>query len=286
MRAAVAALFSCTLYVGMNNLLASVAHHGYLLVFVVVFAEAAGLPAPAALALVAAGAACASHLLSAPLSFLVAGIAMMLGDIILFFLGRTAGWRLLSILCQLSMNPESCILRSAESFYKHGKVTLLFAKFIPGVNTMAPPLAGSMKMRPAQFLRLDLAGTCLYILAYGALGYIFRDFVVRITHGLQSAGHAFGEVLVVAIVFYVAYRIWQYRRYQVTDMVPRIAVEELAKRMTTQGAGDLLIMDVRSHGYYDSGAARIAGSIRLEPNQLAQEIESLPKDKDIFLYCT
>lgn len=270
----------------MNNLLTAVAHHGYLLLFAVVFAEAAGLPAPAALALVAAGAACASHLLSTPLSFLLAAAAMVLGDIILFFLGRATGWRLLSVLCQLSMNPEGCILRSAESFYKHGKVTLLFAKFVPGVNTMAPPLAGSMKMRPAQFLRLDSAGVCLYIFAYGGLGYIFRAFVIRITLGLQSAGQAFGEVLIIAIVVYIAYRIWQYRRYQITDIVPRIAVAELAKRIATHGAGDSLIVDVRSHGYYDSGAARIAGSIRLEPNQLTQEIESLPKDKDIFLYCT
>ena len=270
----------------MNGLLQLVAHHGYLLVFLLVLAEAIGLPAPAALALVAAGAAAGAHLMSLPLAAVTALIGMMLGDIVLYYAGRYTGWGLLSFLCGLSMSPETCILRSAESFYKHGKVTLLFSKFVPGVNTMAPPLAGSMKMRLGQFLRLDFAGACLYVLGYGALGYIFRDFVVRITHGIQSAGQVFAEVLTVAIVAYVAYRIWQYRRYRVTDMVPRIAVEELAKRMTTQGTSDILIVDVRSHGYYDTGAARIAGSVRIEPNQLIQEIESLPKDKDIYVYCT
>lgn len=56
-----------------------------------------------------------------------------------------------------SLNPESCILRSADSFYRRGRVLLVFAKFLPGINTMAPPLAGSMNMRVRQFLLLDLA---------------------------------------------------------------------------------------------------------------------------------
>jgi rhodanese-related sulfurtransferase len=45
-------------------------------------------------------------------------------------------------------------------------------------------------------------------------------------------------------------------------------------------------VDVRSHGYYDAGAARIKGSIRLEPNNLTEELKTLPKDKDIYVYCT
>jgi len=269
----------------MNDVLSAVWHHGYLLVFLIVLAEACGLPAPAALALVAAGAAAAAHILSPGLTLLAALSAMMFGDIMLFALGRYTGWALMAVLCRLSMNPETCILRSAESFYKYGKVTLLFAKFVPGINTMAPPLAGSMKMRPWQFLRLDFLGAFLYIGAYLGVGYVFRDFVVKITHGLQGAGHVMGEVIALAIVAYIVYRVVQYRRYQMTDVVPRISVVELAKRMST-GGDELLIIDVRSHGYYDSGAARIAGSIRLEPNQLVKEIESLSKDKDIYVYCT
>lgn len=269
----------------MNHLLNTISHHAYLLVFLIVLAEAVGLPAPAALALIAAGAAIAAHAMS-PLGTLGNALAaMMIGDLILFFVGRYAGWALLANLCRLSLNPESCILRSAESFYKHGKVTLLFAKFIPGVNTMAPPLAGSMKMRTSLFLQLDFAGASLYTLAYLAIGYVFRDFVARITRGLQAAGHAAAEVVVAAVVVFVVYRVVKYRRYKLTDVAPRIAVSELARRLAMNN-GDVLIVDVRSHGYYDSGAARIAGSVRLEPNQLAEEVKSLSREKDIFVYCT
>src|SRR5215469_2172022 len=158
----------------MHSLLAAIARHGYVLLFAVVFAEAAGLPAPAALALIAAGAASAAHLLSPPVAFAIAITATLLGDFLLFFAGRYTGWGLLGVLCRLSANPETCIFRSAESFYKHGKITLVFAKFIPGINTMAPPLAGSMRMKTEQFLRFDLAGACLYTLCYGALGFLFH----------------------------------------------------------------------------------------------------------------
>src|SRR5438477_1051508 len=209
------------LYCGyaMNSLLEQISHHGYLLVFLMVFAEAAGLPAPAALALVAAGAAAAAHILAVPEVLLAAIAGTMLGDLLLFLLGRYTGWALLSFICGLSLNPETCILRSAESFYKRGRMTLLFAKFIPGVNTMAAPLAGSMKMLPLQFLRLDLAGACLYILAYGALGYLFRDFVAKITQGLQSAGHVLAAAIAVVVGIYLVYRVVQYRRYRISGVV-------------------------------------------------------------------
>lgn len=277
-------LFSCSLYF-VNDFLVTVWRHGYLLVFAIVLAEACGLPAPAALALVAAGAASAAHIMSAPTAIAFAMLGMLLGDLLLFLLGRYMGWALLSVLCRVSLNPETCILRSAEIFYKRGKLTLLFAKFIPGINTMAPPLAGSMKMRLGQFLRFDLAGAFLYAVTYTMTGYVFRDFVVRITRGIQGATHVLTEVILAAVVLYIIYRVYQYRRYRVTDIVPRIAVQELAKRISVSDH-DLMIVDVRSHGYYDSGAARIAGSMRFEPNQLTEELNSLPKDKDIFVYCT
>jgi membrane protein DedA with SNARE-associated domain len=270
----------------MNHLLAALAHHGYLLLFLVVLAEAIGFPVPAALALVAAGAASAAKVLYAPVALAVALGAMLCGDSLLFVLGRYTGWGLLGFLCRVSANPETCILRSAESFYKRGKLTLVFAKFIPGLNTMAPPLAGSMKMRPQQFLRLDFAGASLYILAYGGLGFLFRDFVTSITRGFHTAGHVVTVALVIAMIGYIGYRIHIFQRNKIYTVVPRVQVGELALKLKSEEKDKILLADVRSHGYYNAEAARIKGSIRIEPNNLAAEIENLPKDKDIYVYCT
>jgi len=270
----------------MGHLNTILAHHGYLLVFLVVLGEAVGLPSPAALALVAGGAAVASKTLNGP-SLLGAALgAMMIGDTLLFVLGRYTGWALLGFICKVSANPETCILRSAESFYKRGKTTLLIAKFIPGVNSMAAPLAGSMKMRPQLFLRLDFAGALLYVAAYIALGFVFRDFLAAITRGFQAASHVLSQALGVAVLAYVAYKVWYYLKHKPNGVVPRVQVEELAKKLLAEGQDDILLVDVRSHGYYDSQAQRIKGSLRLEPNQLDEELKGLPRYKDIYLYCT
>src|SRR5580658_8782176 len=109
----------------MNEFLSLIARHGYIIIFATVLAEAIGLPVPAALALVAGGAAAASGTLRAPTILLLAVAAMLAGDSLLYVLGRRTGWGLLGFLCKVSVSPETCILRSAESFYKRGRYTLL-----------------------------------------------------------------------------------------------------------------------------------------------------------------
>jgi membrane protein DedA with SNARE-associated domain len=270
----------------MTDLIALIAKHGYLIVVAIVFAEAIGLPVPAALALVAAGAAVAGNVLRAPILLPAALGAMMLGDTLLFLAGKFTGWTLLGFLCKVSANPETCILRSAESFYKRGKTTLLIAKFIPGVNTMGPPLAGSMKMPFQQFLRFDVMGAALYVLAYFTLGYLGKNFLKAIGGTFQTAGQALEEILLIAAVAYVVYRMWLMRKNRVYQVVPRIQVQELIAKLASEDAGKVMVIDVRSHGYYDADAARIKGSIRIEPNNLEEELKRLPKDKDIYLYCT
>src|SRR5579884_3426029 len=185
----------------MHDAISLISRHGYLVLFLAVLAEAIGLPVPAALALITAGTAVASHVLNGPMVLLVGLAAMLLGDSFLYWIGRKTGWALLGFLCKLAINPETCILRSAESFYKRGKLTLVLAKFIPGVNTMAPPLAGSMKMSYGQFLSLDSAGTLLYLLAYATLGFAFSDLLRALASGLQTAERV--VELGVAIAFFV-----------------------------------------------------------------------------------
>jgi membrane protein DedA with SNARE-associated domain len=270
----------------MTDMMKLMAGHGYMLIFCLLLAESIGLPFPAAIALVTAGAAVSSHVLWGPSVLLTAVTALLIGDIVQFWLGRYMGWLLLGFLCRVSINPETCILRSAESFYKRGKATLVIAKFIPGVNTMAAPLAGSMKMRFWQFLRLDFAGASLYATTYLTVGYLARDFLAAIFRGFHAAGETMEAVVLTALVVYATYRIVQYRKNKMYRVVPRVQVEELARRLASEDAERVLIVDVRSHGYYDSGSARIKNSIRIEPNNLEEESKNLSKDKDIYLYCT
>jgi len=252
------------------------ARHGAGILFAICLVEALGLPVPAAVALLTAGALVALGKLALGTAIVAAVAAFLLGDIVYFLLGRYTGWWLLGILCRISTNPDSCILTSAEAFYRRGRMVLVFAKFIPGLNTMAPPLAGSMQMPAAQFLALDFAGALLYVGVYLGVGYAFRDLLSAILDTMGRAGHVMEAVLLCAFLGYVAYRLWLAWKFRVYRTVPRAELTEV----------DGPVFDVRSHGYYDAGAQRILGSTRLEPNRLPETLVLLPESEKIYLYCT
>ena len=257
--------------------------HGYAILFAMVFLESIGLPIPAALALMIAGGAGARGSLQLPLAAGGALLTLIIGDTLMFLMGRHTGWWLLGLLCRLSLNPESCILRSADSFYRRGRTLLVFAKFVPGVNTMAPPLAGSMNMRFAQFLALDSAGALLYITAYLSVGFLFSDALGTITKNYQAFSRAFSWILILAVLGYLGFKAWTWLKSRKLESVRFVSPADAASAFASDGA---VIYDVRSHGYYDRKAARVQGSRRLEPNALNRLEDDIATDKPIYLYCT
>jgi membrane protein DedA with SNARE-associated domain/rhodanese-related sulfurtransferase len=266
----------------MESWISNLAAHGYAILFTVVFLEAVGFPVPAALALLIAGGASATGSLQGAYVVLGAVAAMLAGDTLMFLVGRYTGWWLLGILCRISLNPESCILRSADSFYRRGRKLLIIAKFIPGINTMAPPLAGCMNMRLVQFIRLDLAGAALYIVAYFAVGFAFSGALQAITKGYRTFGRAVGWAVIALVAGYVALQLWRWikeRRLRPLSF----AFPSEAAHAVKAGAW---IYDVRSHGYLDRKAMRITGSRRLDPHTLHQANEEFPAGQRVFVYCT
>jgi len=267
----------------MDSLLAGLSQHGYTILFAMVFLESIGLPVPAALALLIAGGASARGSLYLPLAAGSALLASIIGDTLMFLLGRYTGWWLLGLLCRLSLNPESCILRSADSFYRRGRTVLLFAKFVPGINTMAPPLAGSMNMRFIQFFSFDCGGALIYVGAYMSVGFLFSDFLGTITQNYATFSRELTWVLVIAAAGYLILQVWLWGKARKFRSVPFVSPGEAQLSVASDGA---VIYDVRSHGYYDPKAVRVRGSIRLEPNALLHIEEHFPAGNKIYLYCT
>ena len=270
----------------MHSLPLNITQHAYLLLFASVFAQAIGLPVPAPLALLIAGGNSANGSLHFSLVILTSIFALLLGDVLLFLLGRHTGWWLLGILCRLSFNPDSCILRSAESFRRNGRIMLVLAKFVPGINTLGPPLAGSMSMSFGRFFALDLAGATLYSVVWCGAGFLFSPFLVSLTRAFQAGSRILVWLALAAIAVYLAYHLWLWLKAGPVSYVPRVAASEVARHFYSDLHRDLAVFDARSHGYYSSKALRIKNSIRLEPNTLAEQIDRLPKHKEIVLYCT
>jgi len=271
--------------------LAAISHHGYLVVGLVLFGSAVGLPLPASVAMLLGGAAAAHHVLMPGWLVVVAMGASFLGDSLLFFGGRYSGWWLLALICRISINPESCIFGSADYFYRRGAKTLMFAKFLPGLGAMAAPLAGSLNMRYSRFARLDMVNVSAYCLTWLTAGFFLNRFIGQMEMALAAVGHLFAIVAALLVLVYLtifmAFTL-NARRYR---LIERVSVEQVAKRLQEHSLDHLVVIaDVRSHGYYDPGMQRIKNSIRLEPNRLIYEFEALrdfmQPECEIFVYCS
>ena len=273
------------------NLLVAVQHHGYAATAVILLLSACGLPLPISVVLLTAGAAAHSGSLNLGLVILCAAGAALTGDTILYFGGRFTGWWLLGRLCRLSLNPEKCIFGSARSFYRSGPRTLLFAKFVPGLGTVAAPLAGSLNMRLTRFLKLDSCGVLFYTAVWSTAGFVFAPFLRIIIGWVERLGHLTAATATAAIVLYVLWLLGRSLHENHFGTIERVAAEELHERMKAPSHDRVVVIaDVRSHGYYDPAAQRIKNSIRVEPNRLREELEALREfmapECEIYLYCS
>jgi membrane protein DedA with SNARE-associated domain len=258
--------------------------YGYAVLFVVVLGEQLGLPLVGAPVLMAAGALAGVGRFSLTLAVGLAVTACLLGDLVWFELGRRRGAPILSFLCRISLEPDSCIRRTEDIFSRWGARVLLVAKFIPGLNTVAPPLAGVVGMPRKRFLRWDLGGATAWTLVYVGLGYLFSAQIEAVALALAGLGRGAAIIVGVALVAYVGLKYWQRHRFIRSLRIARIPPEELLARM--KGDAPMMIIDLRNLDHLASEGLRIPGSIHMNPDDLARRHAEIPRDEDIALYCS
>ncbi|HEV2646042.1 MAG TPA: VTT domain-containing protein [Acidobacteriaceae bacterium] len=277
-----------------------VEQHGYAVVAAGMFLTAAGVPMPASVLLLAAGAAAdpdpahhhaIHHGLRLSVLLPLAWLGAVAGDTLLYFGGRFTGWWLLAGMCRVSVDAENCIFRSSDYFYRRGPKTLLFAKFVPGLANLAAPLAGSLGMRPGRFLRWDAAGACGYVTTWLLVGYLFSPFIQDIVRWVERVGHVVLFGVLALVLVYVAMYVVSLVRARAYRKVRKVSALNLHERLQTVEPNRVVVIaDVRSHGYYDPGMQRIKNSIRVEPHRLKEEIlalrEFMAPECEIYLYCS
>src|SRR5277367_5222661 len=175
-------------------------HHGYTVVLGWVFLEQAGVPIPSIPLLLAAGALAGAGRMNFALALLCCMVAAVLADSIWYHLGRTKGIKVLQLLCRISLEPDSCVRRTQGVFEKQGAKSLLIAKFVPGLNAVATPMAGIFHMRLRRFLIFDSLGALLWAGTFLGLGYIFTDQIEKIAERAASLGGGLLVLLAVALV--------------------------------------------------------------------------------------
>ena len=268
----------------MHEILALMAQYGLLLVFANVLVEQIGVPVPAVPTLVVAGAFAASGQLSLPLVVLVAVLACLLGDVAWYAVGRRFGGGALRTLCRISMSPDSCVHRSELQFERWGGQTLLIAKFVPGLSTVAPPLMGALGLRWSAFVVLDGLGALLWVGLATGLGYLFSPQIDHVLRALSSIGTLAFEFLLGAFALYVVLKWWQRRRLSLALRMPRITVAELHQALSD--VPPPLVVDVRSATSHEMEPQMVDGAVAASLEHLEQAVQNIPFERELVTYCS
>jgi membrane protein DedA with SNARE-associated domain len=268
----------------MQAILQFLIRHGYLILFSVVFVEQAGLPVASVPVLLGIGALSADGRFSFGVAVLVAVFACLPADTIWYELGKRRGYKVLNLLCRISLEPDTCVERTTGSFERLGRGTLIVAKFVPGLSAVATPMAGLMKMRLGRFLLLDGLGSALWAGVYLALGVIFRSELERIAAIIARTGVTLAAVLISTIGGYFAWKWIGRRRYLRKIAMARISPEELRRRM--EAGEEFAILDLRHSSEIEDDGATLPGALHFAPEELEVRHKEIPRDRDIVLYCT
>jgi membrane protein DedA with SNARE-associated domain len=185
------------------------ARYGLALIFANVLVEQIGLPIPAVPTLLVAGAMAASGHLSATTVFVVAFAAARIADWSWYVAGRCYGQRIISFLGLLSLSPNACLRKSEKHFQRWGRLALVFAKFIPGISILMPPLAGAMGVSWSAYLAFGSLGTAIWAGTAIGAGVLFHHEIDRLLAVMNGVGSIAFAALGVLLAGYVATKWWQ-----------------------------------------------------------------------------
>jgi membrane protein DedA with SNARE-associated domain len=254
--------------------------HPYLILLLAGLLERIGLPLLFAPILVAAGALAAAGQMEFDLGLWLALVACIFGDALWYEVGRTRGDSVLSLLCRISLEPESCVRRSRALFEKGTNRTLLLAKWIPGLSHIVPAVAGLSGVQRQRFFLINTAGSALWIFAMMLAGYL----PVERVHVARAIAPIAFEASLMLVAGNVALKYLQKRRFLKQLNQARIAPEELRQMLEREQS--VVILDLRHPLDSVTDQRTLPGAIRVLPDDLVQRADILPKDREIVLYCT
>lgn len=247
-----------------------------------ILAEQGALPIPSVPLLLVCGALAKSGKLSAGMILLLGVLACVIADSIWFQLGRLRGSRILGLLCRMAIEPDSCVRRTENGFVKYGPRFLLVSKFVPGINALAAPLAGTARVRWVVFLLFDLTGAAFFIGAWSAAGYLLSEQLEVVGDVVGRAGFRLFLAILVVVAGWIAWKYFQRKRFFRKLAVARIHPEEL---QTMVEAGDeVVVIDVR--GGLALMVPPLPGSLRIPLSEMENRHAEVPRDRDVVLFCS
>jgi len=266
----------------MDAILEELLRHGVALVGLNVFLQQLGLPIPSVPTMMIAGALALDGRISAPGVFAVSVAASALADMLWFAAGRRFGYPVLKLLCRVSLSPDACVRQTEGIFERWGFPSLVLSKFVPGFSTVAPPMAGALRMSLPRFLLATVASAALWVGAAMGAGALFRREIEWLLGWMSRHGVLAALALLVLLALYVAYKAWQ--RWQLARHVEgaMIAVHDLAARLADDSPP--LLVDVGSR-LAQRSRAHIPGAVLLDLEAIGSGAHAFPEDRSVVFYC-
>ena len=267
----------------MDEVIDFLVRHGGVVLFATVLAEQVGLPIPAVPVLLAAGALAGAGKMNLGMAVALAVVACLIGDLMWYYLGRQRGAKVLKVLCRISLEPDSCVRRTESFFIRHGIRSLVLAKFIPGLSTVTPALAGLFGVSLERFMLYNGLGALLWTTAFIAPGYLLTDQLEWVAAQAARFGSSLGVLVVASLVLYIAYK-YVHRQLLLRELrIARIMPDEL-KKMLDEGQA-VAIVDLRQSLEIEVNPYTIPGAVRMAVEELERRHHEIPRDRDVVLFC-
>jgi membrane protein DedA with SNARE-associated domain/rhodanese-related sulfurtransferase len=267
-----------------HDLVSLLSEYGLLVVFFNVLIEQLGLPVPAIPTLVVAGALASQGKLSTPLLFAVALAGCLVADTAWYIAGRRFGNGVMKLLCKISLTPDSCVSETQSRFERWGVNALVVAKFVPGLATIAPPLAGATRISWPRFLFFNTIGAILWIGAGIGGGMLLGPQMEQLLARLDRIGTTAVVALAALLAAYIGFKWWERRRFFRTLRMARISVDELYNLIGLES--NPVIVDVRSPTGLSLEPRRIPGALHVPLHAVDLHVKHLPRDREIIVYCS
>jgi membrane protein DedA with SNARE-associated domain len=267
----------------MDNVLPFLMQHGYAVLFIWILAETMGFPIPSAPLLITIGALAGGGHINLLLCIGLGVCAALLSDIFWYSIGGRYGSKVLSVICRISLEPDSCVRRTENIYARYGARALLVIKFIPGLSAVSMPLAGIIRMRLSRFLLFGGMGILVWVSAYTLIGYIFSEELDRALEYALRTGRTLSLIVAGGLALYVLRKYARRRRFLHELFIARITPEELKQKL--DAGEDIVIIDVRHSLDFEADPYIIPGALRIPSEQL-ENYPEVPGDREVVVYCT
>jgi membrane protein DedA with SNARE-associated domain/rhodanese-related sulfurtransferase len=268
----------------MTIALAFLLKYGYYILFAWVLLEQIGIPVPSVPLILTAGTLTATHRMNSAMVMFAIVLACLVSDSVWYMLGNRYGNSMVRLLCRISMEPATCVQKTKNSFTHRGPVTLLWAKFVPGLSAVAAPIAGQSGVSYPRFIAYDMAGSIIWAGTFLLAGRFFGDVIKRNADALRWLGHFAGGLVLLLVVAFFVYRVWKQNRFLKMVSRARVSPADL-KQMMDDGLAPFIV-DLRHPLDYLPDPRVVPTAIRMGPDDVASRVDELPRDRDIILYCT